>query len=180
MNLKEGTKSPLLFVYPMVKQELEIKRLAEELVAEKPGFFLVDLLISGTQNRKKIVVILDTDAGILIDECGTFSRELSDRMDAAALIDNAYTLEVSSPGIDRPLTVKRQYARRIGNKLNFILQDGTTFEALLQQVNEEGVNVLPVLKADKKRKKEEPAGVAESKTLRFEEIKKCNLIVSFK
>ncbi|MBC7450048.1 MAG: ribosome maturation factor RimP [Cytophagales bacterium] len=165
----------------MVNQEQVIKGFVGELLAGKDDFFVVDIILSGTNTRRKIVVILDKNTGILIDECGELSRALGDKIEECGLFENAYTLEVSSPGMDRPLTVKRQYERRIGNKLNFLLADGTTFEAVLQKVSNEGVDVVPVLKKDNKKKKDAAAEpVEELKRLRFEEIKKCNLIVSFK
>lgn len=173
--------SPLLFLYQMVNHEQEIRALAAELLTEKPDFFLVDIVLGGTNSRRKIVVVLDKSTGILIDECGEFSRALGDKIEERNLFGAAYTLEVSSPGMDRPLTVKKQYERRVGNKLNFLLTDGTTFEAILQKVSDEGVEVLPVLKKDNKKKKDAvPEPVEELKRIRFEEIKKCNLIVSFK
>jgi ribosome maturation factor RimP len=77
--------------------------------------------------------------------------------------------------------VTRQYKRRIGNKLNFLLNDGAQFEAVLTHVSEEGIIVEPVPAKVKKSKKEAPVESAvEPRKLRFEEIKKCNLIVSFK
>ncbi len=166
----------------MTKQEIEIKAYVTNLLAERENLFLVEIVFGGTASRRKIVVILDKDSGITIDECGEFSRALGNLIEEHNLFgDAAYVLEVSSPGMDRPLTVTRQYKRRIGNKLNFLLNDGTTFEALLQNVSEEDVTVVPVAPKTKKNKKEAIAEEAEQpRKLRFEEIKKCNLIVSFK
>lgn len=176
--------SPLLFLYQinMAKQEIEINSYVSDLLAERESLFLVEILFGGIASRRKIVVILDKDTGITIDECGEFSRALGNLIEENNLFgDAAYVLEVSSPGMDRPLTVARQYKRRIGNKLNFILSDGTTFEAVLQDVSEEEITVVPVPAKAKKSKKEAVAEVAEQpRKLRFEQIKKCNLIVSFK
>ncbi len=166
----------------MAKQELEIKTFVTDLLQEREVLFLVDIVFGGTNSRRKIQVILDKDSGILIDECGEFSRALGNLIEEKNIFGDApYVLEVSSPGMDRPLTVKRQYQRRIGNTLNFLLNDGAQFEAVLKHVSEEGVLVEPVPAKNKKSKKEAPVElVAEPRKLRFEEIKKCNLIVSFK
>jgi ribosome maturation factor RimP len=176
--------SPLLFLYQiyMAKQELEIKAFVTDLLQEREALFLVDIVFGGTNSRRKIQVILDKDSGILIDECGEFSRALGNLIEEKNIFGDApYVLEVSSPGMDRPLTVKRQYQRRIGNTLNFLLNDGAQFEAVLKNVSEEGVLVEPVPAKNKKSKKEAPVElVTEPRKLRFEEIKKCNLIVSFK
>jgi ribosome maturation factor RimP len=173
--------SPLLFLCQMVNQEQEIKRFVQELLIGKEDFFLVDLVLGGSNSRRKIIVVLDKDTGILIDECGEFSRALGDKIEESGLFSDAYILEVSSPGMDRPLIVKRQYQRRIGNKLNFLLTNGTNFEGILQQVYEDGLDVIPLPEKSNKKKKEVVLETAEQlRRIRFEEIKKCNLIVSFK
>lgn len=166
----------------MTKQEVEINTFVSDLLLERDTLFLVDIVFGGTNSRRKILVTLDKDSGILIDECGEFSRALGNLIEENALFGDApYVLEVSSPGMDRPLLVTRQYKRRIGNKLNFLLTDGSQFEAVLTHVTDEGVVVEPLAEKVKKSKKETPADlVAEPKKLRFDEIKKCNLIVSFK
>jgi ribosome maturation factor RimP len=175
--------SPLLFLCQMVNQEQEIKRFVKELLTGKDDFFLVDIILSGSNTRRKVVVILDKNTGILIDECGEFSRALGDKIEESGLFGDAYILEVSSPGMERPLLVKRQYERRIGNKLNFLLSNGDTFEAILQKVSDDGLDIVIVPEnnsSNKKKKNENPVSVEELKRIRFEEIKKCNLIVSFK
>jgi len=166
----------------MTKQELEIKTYVDNLLQERETLFLVDIIFGGTASRRKIIVTLDKDSGILIDECGEFSRALGNLIEENNLFGDApYVLEVSSPGMDRPLLVNRQYKRRIGNALSFLLNDGTQFEAVLKDVSEEGVIVEPVPAKEKKSKKEATVALAiEPRKLRFEEIKKCNLIVSFK
>ena len=166
----------------MTKQEVEINTFVSDLLLERDTLFLVDIVFGGTNSRRKILVTLDKDSGILIDECGEFSRALGNLIEENTLFGDApYVLEVSSPGMDRPLLVTRQYKRRIGNKLNFLLTDGSQFEAVLTHVTDEGVVVEPLAEKVKKSKKETPADlVAEPKKLRFDEIKKCNLIVSFK
>jgi ribosome maturation factor RimP len=166
----------------MTKQEEDINTYVSNLLQERDTLFLVDMVFGGTNSRRKILVTLDKDSGILIDECGEFSRALGNLIEENNLFGDApYVLEVSSPGMDRPLLVNRQYKRRIGNTLNFLLTDGSQFEAVLTHVTDEGVIVLPVPEKVKKSKKETPTDlVAEPKKLRFDEIKKCNLIVSFK
>ena len=166
----------------MSKEELEIKTYVSDLLQERSTLFLVDIVFGGTNSRKKILVILDKDSGILIDECGEFSRSLGNLIEENNLFGDApYILEVSSPGMDRPLLVTRQYKRRIGNTLNFHLNDGAQFEAILKSVSEEGVIVEPIPLKVKKSKRETTVELAlVPRKLRFEEIKKCNLIVSFK
>ena len=82
--------SPLLFLCQMVNQEQEIKRFVQELLIGKEDFFLVDLVLGGSNSRRKIIVVLDKDTGILIDECGEFSRALGDKIEESGLFSDAY------------------------------------------------------------------------------------------
>lgn len=68
---------------------------------------------------------IDKDGGVTIDDCEAVSRELSDALDAADFIKDAYTLEVSSPGLGRTLTKDRHFAQSLGEEV-----EGTLFRPL--------------------------------------------------
>jgi ribosome maturation factor RimP len=71
--------------------------------------------VSAAGRRRVLRVIVDSDGGISLDDIAEVSREVSARLDAKdAMGDAPYTLEVSSPGIDRPLTQRRHWRRAIG------------------------------------------------------------------
>jgi ribosome maturation factor RimP len=71
--------------------------------------------VSAAGRRRVLRVIVDADGGVTLDDIALASRELSSRLDAAAAMgDLPYTLEVSSPGVDRPLTLPRHWRRAIG------------------------------------------------------------------
>ena len=81
------------------------------------GFDLEDLVVSTVGRRSVLRVVVDSDAGVSLDAIAQVSRAISDALDAdstADLIDDAYQLEVTSPGIDRPLTEPRHWRRAIG------------------------------------------------------------------
>jgi ribosome maturation factor RimP len=160
--------------------EDKIAKAIEFVLEERPSLFLVDCVVSGMKNRRKISVFLDTPKGITIDECGEFSNALGGYLETNEIIDEAYVLEVSSPGMDRPLQVKQQYLRRIGNSLKILTNDGKEAEVKLLAVNESDIEVIPVEKKSKKKKDELDAPELSSYKINFQEIKKCNLIVSFK
>lgn len=134
-------------------------------------FYLVDLKVSTSKIRQKITVLVDSDEGILIDECTSISRELGELLDEE--IDNAYTLEVSSPGIDHPLKLSRQYVKNIGRTLKVIQKDGTEVKGELIEANENSFKVQP---AKKKKEKVKPEPVE----LGYSEIKEAIVQVSFK
>lgn len=88
----------------------KIKELAELHLASE-AHFIVDVTVS-KHKPMKITVALDGDAGVSIDDCANLSRELSDELEKENSIDEAYTLEVGTPGIDQPLKLKRQYKKK--------------------------------------------------------------------
>ena len=85
-------------------------------IIENTDIFLVEIVVRGERTGKVVEVYLDTDAGITIEECGLVSRQLASRLDESDIIPGRYRLDVSSPGLDRPLKIPRQYKKNIGRK----------------------------------------------------------------
>ena len=88
-------------------------------VLEPAGYDLEELAVSRAGRRHVVRVIVDSDRGVNLDAVAELSRSISSALDAAeesggALTPGEYTLEVSSPGIDRPLTVPRHWRRNVG------------------------------------------------------------------
>jgi len=76
---------------------------------------LETLKVAAAGRRRVLRIIIDTDGGVSLDDIAEVSREVSAKLDAAnAMGDAPYTLEVSSPGVDRPLTQPRHWRRAIG------------------------------------------------------------------
>jgi ribosome maturation factor RimP len=76
---------------------------------------LESIRVSAAGRRRLLRVIVDADGGVSLDDIALASRELSARLDSAAEMgERPYTLEVSSPGVDRPLTQPRHWRRAIG------------------------------------------------------------------
>ena len=76
-----------------------------------------------TQGRRSLLrVYIDADQGITVDDCERVSRQLSAVMDVENPVSNEYTLEVSSPGLDRPLFTLAQYESRVGQVVNIRLR----------------------------------------------------------
>ena len=70
----------------------------------KGPIFLVDLQVTIGARRTLISILLDTEEGVTIEECALLSRKLGHHMEENEWIEEAYNLEVSSPGVDYPLT----------------------------------------------------------------------------
>lgn len=138
-----------------------------------PQYFLVDVLKSN--NGKLISVLLDGDAGIPIAECSRVSRAISARIDEEIPDETgAFTVEVSSPGVDRPLKQIRQFPKHIGRSLEFGAADGKKHEGRL--VNVEG-DTLTLEESFKEKGKKKQLLL---NTYKFEQINDPRVVVSFK
>ncbi len=84
-----------------------------EPMLQRSGAFLVDTEIHTDRGRKVIQVFVDTDSGITIEQCAEISRELSRELPLTQLVQGDYQLEISSPGLDRPLRLLRQYHKNL-------------------------------------------------------------------
>jgi len=84
--------------------------------------FLVDAAIRNESGGKLVQAYVDTDNGITIEECAEISRELAHELDRENLIQGSYRLEISSPGIDKPLKLLRQYKKNIGRRFKVVHQ----------------------------------------------------------
>jgi ribosome maturation factor RimP len=100
----------------MVEVSPRIRQLSEEVVRAHEAF-LVDLSLRGERQGRVLEVFVDTDAGITADGCAAISRDLSTWLDRENLMQGRYNLVVSSPGLDRPLKLFRQYRKNIGRNM---------------------------------------------------------------
>jgi ribosome maturation factor RimP len=175
-QIKEGTKSPLfrcteIRIY--MDEAGKIKELAESALKELStdgGHFIVDVLYFEKQRPAKLMIIVDGDNGVTIDTCANLSRKLSALLDEQNVPDNAYVLEVTTPGVDQPLKMKRQYFKNAGRQFKVQLKDKTIVQGKLEEVTDEKLNIRQVI--DKKETKlvEVP----------FNQIEKAFVMVSFK
>jgi ribosome maturation factor RimP len=88
-----------------------------EPVADSTGLELVQVQFRREANGWVLRVFIDREEGITVDDCAAFSRELSDLLDVEDLIEAAYHLEVSSPGLDRPLVKPEDFTRFSGREI---------------------------------------------------------------
>lgn len=107
------------------RQEL-LEVLTEPLSAS--GYDLEDIEVSQAGRRSLIRVLVDTDAGVTLDGVAAATRLVSELLDSHDVLDEQpYTLEVTSPGIDRPLTAERHWRRNIGRLVKIKLAAGDVF-----------------------------------------------------
>jgi ribosome maturation factor RimP len=110
----------------------EVRQLAHAL-AEEEGYELVDVELLVLGGRRVVRVLLDRPGGVRVGDCAVFSRRLSDCLDMNQTVQGRYSLEVSSPGIDRPLKSLENIARFAGRRAAF-----TTHEAVEGRRHYEG------------------------------------------
>jgi len=141
-----------------------------ELLAESPECFLVEVKVKPTNN---IRVFLDADEGISLAKCITYNRALYKLIEEKGLYkDGDFSLEVSSPGLDEPLKLKRQYKKNIGRNVEVILLDGTRVEGKLLSVADDEIVVEET--RGKNRKKE-----VIQHTIFFNNIKTTKIQIQF-
>ena len=148
----------------------KLKELATGLITNG-NQFIVDASLS-KHRPMKVTVLLDGDKGVNIDDCASLSRMLTEALDKDLLAGEDYTLEVSSPGLDHPLKLKRQYIKNIGRNLKIHLTEKTIVQAKLTGVTESGITVETSEREGKRielKKNEIP----------FTEIEKTFVMVSF-
>ncbi len=78
--------------------------------------FLVDVQVRNERGAKLVQIFVDTDAGIRIDQCAAISRDVAREFESHHLLEGKFHLEVSSPGIDKPLKLLRQYQKNTGRR----------------------------------------------------------------
>jgi ribosome maturation factor RimP len=143
-------------------------------------FYVVDTRIAGRRGGQlKVTILLDTDAGITIEECANISRQLGDQLETDNVFGDApFILEVSSPGVDQPLTQRRQYLKNVGRTLTATRTDGQQIRGVLEAVGEADVtlNVIPEKKNPKKKASEAPVGAV---TLPLSEVVEARIEVVF-
>jgi len=146
-------------------------------ILNEKNLFLVDIKFP---MGRQIEVYVDSDKGIHISECAEISRFLEKNLDGSGLVPENYILEVSSPGMDNPLRIPRQYKRRVGQVLEVIKTDGVLVVGELIEANEANIKLRDVPEEKSKTQKAKSKETQELKEheLKFEEIKKA--VIQFK
>jgi ribosome maturation factor RimP len=161
---------------------MDLRGEIEELVnkyLENLSLFIVEIMISGGGNIKKIVVLLDGDEGVNIAECASVSRRLGAELEELNIINSPYLLEVSSAGLDQPLKLKRQYLKNKGRRLSIMLADDSIKTGKLEAVKEDFILINAEEKEKKSNGKPGKKIVLVPVEIPFSDIKKSNVLVSF-
>ncbi|MDI5972903.1 ribosome maturation factor RimP [Streptomyces sp. SL13] len=119
--------------------------------ATASGLDLEEVEVTPAGKRRVLRVVVDSDSGVSLDAVAAFSRRISETLDESDAMGGApYTLEVTSPGTDRPLTGPRQFRRNIGRLIAFTLVGGGELTARLLSLDEDGMDLeVPGVKGRK-------------------------------
>jgi ribosome maturation factor RimP len=171
----------------------EIDRIREiaERVAASGGLEVVDIELRGGGKARMLRVFLDKPAaasdtgsdvicGVTHEDCANFSREFGTILDVEDAVSGSYTLEVSSPGLDRKLSRAADFARFVGSRLKLMtrqpINKNQHFEGRLESF-ENGRLTLDMSVASKKSRKKMGAGEGEEKIqIEFANVEKANLV----
>ncbi|SHO48884.1 ribosome maturation factor RimP [Desulfopila aestuarii] len=110
------------------------------------GLELVEVQFRREGHGWVLRLFIDCETGITVDHCADVSREVSDFLDVEDLIEHQYHLEVSSPGLERPLKTVRDYERFVGRKAKIKLRESVDGEKVyvgeIQSVQDESVELV--------------------------------------
>lgn len=154
---------------------MEVKEQIKQFVEEKLSgseTFLVDVKAS----YSKIAVFVDSPKGLKLEECADISRYLESKPELTAAF-LTHELEVSSPGMDEPLKVLKQYEKRIGQEVSVLMKDGVRREGTLKSASANEILVV-----ETKHKKENGKKVFQTveHTIPVDGIKETKVVFNFK
>lgn len=153
----------------------EIENLVKAKIAETDTLSDAFIVSIAVRPGNAIEVLLDKDSGLNVEDCKKVSRHIESSLDREK---EDFALEVSSPGVGKPLLVHRQYLKNIGRTVKVKTEDGGKYEGDLTEVSDEGI----VLKHQEKETlpgKKKKEWVEKTVTLTFNNIKETKVVIRF-
>ncbi|MFE7812904.1 ribosome maturation factor RimP [Streptomyces sp. NPDC057433] len=151
-------------------QSERLRELLEPLVSSQ-GLDLEEIAVDAVGRKRVLRVVVDSDSGADLDRIADVSRALSAKLDETdAMGSGEYTLEVGTPGAERPLTEHRHYVRATGRLVSFRLTTGDELTARILRTDDEGLDLeVPGVKGRRPT----------ARRLAFEEIGRARVQVEF-
>ena len=135
-------------------------------ITSSSGFFLIDIVIRGTERNRVIEVFIDGEKNITAKDCAEMSRKINEVFEEKEIIKAAYRLDVSSPGIERPLLYLKQYPKQINRMFEITYSYGDEKKKLkgtLKKIEGEDLTFL----------------TNKEQIINFKDIIKAKVLVSF-
>ena len=129
---------------------------------EALGFYLEDVTIISAGRRSMLTVIVDGDTHLSLDQVTSATKAIGEIVESVqSLGETPFTLEVTSPGLDRPLTKVRHWQKNINRLVKVVLLDGSEIKGRIKDVNEVSATV-------------------DEKNISYSDIKRATLEIEFK
>ena len=136
---------------------------------EKAGFFLEDVHVVSPGKHRIITCIVDGQTPLNLDQVTSVSRDISELLDAASFLDETpFTLEVTSPGVDRPLTLARHWQKNLNRLVKVVKLDGSVINGRITTIEESHVLLI-----------EDVKGKPKEHTDLFADIKRATVEIEF-
>lgn len=133
------------------------------------GYFLEEVQTASPGSHRIITCVIDGQSPLNLDQVTVVSRLISELLDEAIFMgETPFTLEVTSPGVDRPLTEVRHWRKNLTRLVKVILEDGTTTTGRLTEFNEETATLVENIK-----------GRIKSHQIKFADIKRAVVEIEF-
>ena len=129
-------------------QVITVEKKLDELLTELPGYFPVEISVKPTNNIK---VFVDADQGAAIDQLSRINRALYKWVEENLFPNGDFSIEVSSPGLEEPLKLDRQYFKNIGRMVDIVLKNGLKKEGKLISVSENEILIEEEIGKGKKK-----------------------------
>ena len=137
-------------------------------IVERKGFFPIEIIIRGIPSKRVMEVFIDGENDVSADDCANVSREINSELENLPEAGNDYRLDVSSPGVDKPLKFLKQYPKHIKRNFEVSYKSGEETKKILGKlISVEEENLIFLCK-----------NVGEVK-VKFNNIKKAKVTVSF-
>ena len=129
---------------------------------EALGFYLEDVTITSAGRRSMLTVIVDGDTHLSLDQVTSATKAIGEIVESIqSLGETPFTLEVTSPGLDRPLTKVRHWQKNINRLVKVVLQDGSEIKGRIKDVSE-------------------VSAIVDEENINYSDIKRATLEVEFK
>lgn len=93
-------------------------------IAEKLGYFVIEVIIRGDSRKRIVEIFVDAQQNVSADDLAEMSREINSIIEEESIIKESYRLEVSSPGVDRPLKFLQQYPKHVNRNFEVVYKSG--------------------------------------------------------
>ncbi len=151
--------------------EKHVAELVREKISDRDDLFLVS--VQYVPNAK-LSILVDGDNGLNIQDCAAISRHVGFHLEEENIIDTAYNIEVSSPGIESPLILDRQFLKNIGREVSVKLNNGDKHEGVLLNYTPEGITINESIKEKGKK------AIQQENFFNIDNIVETKVLISFK